>query len=86
MGDGRPSGILLRDGVLVSPPNGQRSSAGISLDGTLDVRRVRFFGTWRGIGQRRALNDLNEAPGKNGIALFTSDWGPATPRIPDRSR
>ena len=79
--DGRPSGILLRDGVLVSPPNGQRSSAGISLDGTLDVRRVKFFGTWRGGGQRRALNDFNKTPGKNGIALFTADYGASTPRI-----
>jgi hypothetical protein len=79
--DGRPSGILLRDGVLVSPPNGQRSSAGISLDGSLDVRRVKFFGTWRGGGQRRALNEFNKAPGKNGIALFTSDYGASTPRI-----
>lgn len=80
--DGRPSGILLRDGVLVSPPYGQRSSLGISLDGTLDVRRVKFFGTWRGIGQRRSLNEFNKAPGRNGIALFSSDYGAATPRIP----
>ncbi|CAN5267968.1 hypothetical protein BH20ACT13_BH20ACT13_01200 [soil metagenome] len=79
--DGRPSGILLRDGVLVSPPNGQRSSAGVTLDGTLDVRRIKFFGTWRGGGQRRALNEFNKAPGKNGIALFTSDYGTSTPRI-----
>ena len=79
--DGRPSGILLRDGVLVSPPNGQRSSAGVTLDGTLDVRRIKFFGTWRGGGQRRALNEFNKVPGKNGIALFTSDYGTSTPRI-----
>ena len=79
--DGKPSGILLRDGVLVTPPNGQRSSAGISLDGTLDVRRVKFFGTWRGTGQRRALTDFNDSPGNNGITLFTSDWGRSTPRI-----
>jgi hypothetical protein len=79
--DGKPSGILLRDGVLVAPPNGQRSSAGIGLDGTLDVRRVKFLGTWRGIGQRRAVHEFNDAPGKNGIALFTSDWGATTPRV-----
>ena len=36
--DGRPSGILLRDGVLASPPTPSRSSAGITLDGLLDVR------------------------------------------------
>ena len=80
--DGKPSGVFLRDGILIAPPNPQRSSAGIGLDGTLDVRRVGFFGTWRGTGQRRSLNVFNDAPGKNGIALFTSDWGRSTPRIP----
>ena len=79
--DGRPSGIFLRDGVLATPPNSARSSAGVTLDGLLDVRRVSFRGTWRGTGQRRALNFLNKAPGTNGISLFTSDWGTATPRI-----
>jgi len=79
--DGRPSGILLRDGVLATPPNSARSSAGVTLDGLLDVRKVRFLGTWRGTGQRRALNFLNKAPGTNGISLFTSDWGSATPRL-----
>ena len=79
--DGRPSGILLRDGVLATPPNPSRSSAGVTLDGLLDVRKVRFLGTWRGNGQRRALNFLNKAPGTNGISLFTTDWGSATPRI-----
>ena len=79
--DGRPSGIFLRDGILATPPNPSRSSTGITLDGLIDVRRVSFRGTWRGSGQRRALNFLNKAPGTNGISLFTSDWGAATPRI-----
>jgi exopolysaccharide biosynthesis protein len=79
--DGRPSGILLRDGVLATPPNSARSSAGVTLDGLLDVRRVSFRGTWRGTGQRRALNFLNKPPGTNGISLFTSDWGTSTPRV-----
>jgi exopolysaccharide biosynthesis protein len=79
--DGRPSGIFLRDGVLATPPNPSRSSAGVTLDGLLDVRRVSFRGTWRGTGQRRALNFLNRAPGTNGISLFTPDWGASTPRV-----
>jgi exopolysaccharide biosynthesis protein/surface antigen len=79
--DGKPSGILLRDGILVAPPNSDRSSVGVGLDGVLDVRRVKFLGTWRGTGQRRAINELNDAPGKNGLALFTSDWGATTPRV-----
>ena len=53
----------------------------MTLDGTLDVRKIGFRGTWRGNGQRRALNVFNKPPGRNGIALFTSDWGPATPRV-----
>jgi hypothetical protein len=80
--DGRPSGGLIRDGVLVAPPNANRSSAGISLDGTLDVRRVKFVGTMRGTGVRRTFEFMNETPDKNGVALFTSDWGPQTPRVP----
>ncbi len=78
---GGPSGIFMRDGVLVSAPNGNRSSAGITSDGLLDVRKVRLFGTWRGLGQRRAVNAFNEAPGGNGISFFTPDWGPTTPRV-----
>jgi exopolysaccharide biosynthesis protein len=80
--DGKPSGIFLRDGVLVTPPSPNRSSVGISLDGTLDVRRVKFVATWRGTGQRRTFVELNDSPPKNGVALFTSDWGAATPSIP----
>jgi len=79
--DGRPSGIMLRDGVLVTPPNSARSSIGVQLDGILDVRRVSFRGTWRGTGQRRAVNFFNKAPGKNGLSLFSTDWGTATPRV-----
>jgi hypothetical protein len=81
--DGRPSGIVLRDGVLANQPNPNRSSAGIGLDGLLDVRRVKFFGMWRGTGQRRVLNRLNKEPARNGTALFTSDWGRRTPSYPD---
>ena len=76
---GRPSGVLMRDNVVESPPYGDRSSTGITPDGGLDVRRVEFFGTWRGLGQRRSLNDLNQSPGPNGISLFTPSYGPATP-------
>lgn len=78
-GSGRPSGVLMREGVVESPPYGDRSSIGIGPDGSLDIRRVEFFGTWRGLGQRRSLNDLNQPPGPNGISLFTGSYGPATP-------
>ncbi|NUT56876.1 MAG: hypothetical protein HOQ03_12960 [Thermoleophilia bacterium] len=78
-GSGRPSGVLMRDNVVESPPFGDRSSTGITPEGGLDVRRIEFFGTWRGLGQRRTLNDLNQSPGANGISLFTRTYGPTTP-------
>jgi hypothetical protein len=79
---GHPSGIFMRDRVLAATPHGGRSSVGITEDGTLDVRRVEFFATWRGFGQRRTLNSFNQRPGANGIALYTPAWGRATPAEP----
>ena len=71
---GFPSGMLMMNGVLASPPNADRSSTGISADGTLRVDRVRFAGTWQGTGQRRPLL-LNKEPAPGGVALYTPSWG-----------
>jgi hypothetical protein len=76
---GRPSGVLMRNGVVESPPYGDRSSVGIAPEGALDVRRVEFFGTWKGLGQRRALSDLNQSPNANSVSLFTPSYGATTP-------
>jgi flagellar hook assembly protein FlgD len=77
---GEPSGILIRGGVLDSPPLASRSSVGIAADGTLKIDRVAYDGIWRGNGQRRPLR-LNQVPGANGVSLFTPAWGPTTPQI-----
>jgi hypothetical protein len=75
---GKPTGMLMRGGVLESAPVANRSSAGFAADGTLNVATVSFDGTWRGNGQRRQL-DLNAPPIKGHTTLYTSAWGPATP-------
>ncbi|HET8527680.1 MAG TPA: phosphodiester glycosidase family protein [Gaiellaceae bacterium] len=75
---GKPTGILLRDGLLDSAPASARSSLGIGADGTLSVAQVAFDGTWRGTGQRRQL-DLNAPPVKGHTTLYTAAWGPTTP-------
>ena len=80
--DGHPSGILVRDGTLVSPPNPGRSSLGIAPDGTLDVRRVRLRGFWQGLDDSHPLNGFNAPPPADGVSLFTSEWGKSTPAIP----
>ena len=76
-------GILIEGGVLKNPPYAARSSIGISGSGSLDVRRVEFYGIWQGLGQRRPLTDLNEPPNASGVSLFTPAWGPRTPAMPD---
>ncbi len=75
---GKPTGMLMRGGLLDSAPVRDRSSLGILADGTLAVSRVSFDGTWRGTSQRRQL-DLNAAPVKGHTTLYTPAWGPATP-------
>lgn len=73
-----PTGILIRAGALDSAPAPERTSLGISPDGTLTLSRVAFDGTWRGTDQRRQL-DLNAAPVAGHTTLYTAAWGPATP-------
>ena len=80
--DGHPSGMLMQNRVLQSPPYRFRSSVGISGDGRLNVARVSFFGYWQGLGQRRQLTGLNQPPRGDGTSLFTPAYGATTPRIP----
>lgn len=80
--DGHPSGMLMQNRVLESPPYRFRSSVGIGPDGKLSVQRVSFFGYWQGLGQRRPLTGLNQPPRGDGTSLFTPAWGASTPRIP----
>ena len=79
---GRPSGVLLNQGRLVTPPNADRASAGITTDGRLDVRRASFLGSWRGLGGTRIVRGLNAPPSTDGSALYTDAYGPATPALP----
>ena len=79
---GRPSGVLLHQGRLVTPPNADRASAGVTTDGRLDVRRASFLGTWRGLGGIRIVRGLNAPPTTDGSAVYTDAYGPATPALP----
>jgi hypothetical protein len=80
---GRPSGMFMRAGELALAPNANRSSAGITSDGTLEVRRVSFRGTWRAGAAVHPLTRLNDVPVTGGASLFTPAFGPATPPVPD---
>ncbi|MFN2628071.1 MAG: FlgD immunoglobulin-like domain containing protein [Gaiellaceae bacterium] len=75
---GDPSGIVIRNSVLDSPPLAGRSSIGVGADGTVQAARVAFSGIWKGTGQRRPLT-LNRPPAAGPVTLYTSAWGPATP-------
>jgi Phosphodiester glycosidase len=76
--DGHPSGMVLQDGVIKSPPYRNRSSIGISSNGTLNVARVALYGYWQGLGSRKPLT-VNRALSGEGAALFTPSWGARTP-------
>jgi hypothetical protein len=76
---GTPSGMLMQNGVLQSPPGTARSSLGIGADGTLRTGRVSFAGLWQGSSQRRPLL-LNSPAGSGKFTLYTPVYGAATPR------
>ena len=78
---GVPSGVLMREGQVASPPSNERASAGVTSDGTLDVRRVDFVGTWQGTAGRHVLATFNRPLRGNGIALYSDAWGPTTPAV-----
>ena len=79
--DGHPAGVFMSGGTLEHPPLASRSSIGIDAAGALHVDRVRFFGTWKGSGQRRALNGLNVRPNPGQAILFTPAYGPRAPAV-----
>jgi len=75
---GLPSGGLIQQGQLVSLPNNERSTAGVTDTGTLEVRRVIATGAWTGSDVAHPFA-LNRAPDNDETSLFTSSWGAATP-------
>ena len=78
--NGKLSGIFMRNSALAFAPNAKRSSVGIRTDGMLDVRRVAVRATWTGTTARQ-LSPLNDAPVAGRAALYTSEYGIATPAI-----
>ena len=78
--DGHPTGIVMADNVIKSPPYRDRSSVGISSTGTLSVARVALYGFWQGLGSRRPVT-VNRTPTGDGTAVFTSAWGAKTPTL-----
>lgn len=77
--DGTPSGILLRDGTLMSRPFASRSSLAIGIDGLLRIARLGFFGKWTVGDAKGSLGQLNRPLGPSGVGLFTPAWGASTP-------
>lgn len=80
--NGVPSGISMQGGVLMHTPLSTRSATGIDAAGALHVDRVKFFGTWRGTGQRRPLDGINDTPKPGQVVLFTPSYGARTPPVP----
>lgn len=78
---GYPAGLYMQDQVLAHAGVFGRSSVGIDSSGGLHVARVTFTGYWRGAGQRRPLNGVNQVPNDGQVVLFTPAWGQSTPLV-----
>jgi len=77
--DGTPDGMFMDSGQLTTAPQPHRSTVGVTNDGRLLVDQVAMIATWQGSSQRRPMTGLNQPAGPEGVSLFTSAWGPATP-------
>jgi flagellar hook assembly protein FlgD len=75
------SGIVMQNGALVRVPTPARVSIGFDASGTMHVGRITFSGTWKGTGQRRPLDGVNQQPRGGQVILFTPAWGPSTPNV-----
>jgi exopolysaccharide biosynthesis protein/flagellar hook assembly protein FlgD len=76
-----PSGIVMQNGTLVRPPTPAHSSIGFDASGNMHVGRISFSGTWRGTGQRRPVEGVNQQPRADQTILFTPAWGASTPNL-----
>jgi Phosphodiester glycosidase len=81
--DGRPDGMFMDSGTITTPPHPRRSTVGMTSDGRLLVQPVAMIATWQGSSQRRPMTGLNQPAGPEGVSLFTSAWGAATPPAND---
>src|SRR5262249_16762073 len=79
--DNHPIGIVVSGGAYQHGPSPARSSAAIDSAGGLHVGRISFAGTWKGSGQRRPVDGINQKPKGNQTMLFTPAWGGATPAV-----
>jgi hypothetical protein len=79
--DNHPSGIVVSGGAYLHAPTPARSSIGFDSNGGLHVGRISFAGTWKGSGQRRPVDAINQKPKANQTVLLTPAWGGDTPTI-----
>jgi hypothetical protein len=79
--DLHPSGIVVAGGAYLHGPSPARSTVAVDAAGTLHTARVSFAGTWKGSGQRRPVDGINQQPKGSQTMLFTPAWGGQTPAV-----
>src|SRR5262249_50694805 len=80
-GSADPVGIVMQNGSFVRSPTPAPSSIGFDANGSMRVGRISFSGTWKGTGQRRPLEGVNQQPHGSQTILFTPAWGASTPNL-----
>lgn len=77
---GRPLGMVVIDGELVSAPLPRRSVFAIDRDGTPHIRAFDFVGRLQTArGAALWVSGVNRPPHAQGAAVFTRHYGPLTP-------
>lgn len=81
-GSGRPLGMIVIDGELVSAPLPRRSVFAISNDGRLLIQAFEFQGHIITPDNKRLwVSAVNRPPHAGGVAVYTSHYGPLTPYL-----
>lgn len=81
-GSGRPLGMIVIDGQLVSAPLPRRSVFAISNDGRLLIQAFEFQGhVITPENKRLWVSAVNRPPHAGGVAVYTSHYGPLTPYL-----
>lgn len=82
---GRPLGLFMKSGTIISEPIKNRTSFGLTKDGKVVIEPV----TWKGIiknsnGTKKAvINGVNRKPGNNEIVLINKYYGTRAPELKD---
>ncbi|MCK5687107.1 phosphodiester glycosidase family protein [bacterium] len=82
---GIPLGLFVSEGKILSTPIYRRSAIGFNKNGEINMGLPKFRINIKINGEnlKESINCVNQFPEKNGIMLYTSEYGTYTPALKD---